>query len=157
MTLDRQPAAAAERRLAERAIHVISPTRTTAPSRIHSQMRPELDSLLGAGELVGCAVGVAALGLGDGLALGLGDGLALGLGDGLALGVGDGLALWVGDGLALWPGEKEMLRLGARLAIAFLAPLPHPAAMPPTTRMAARTERARVRRRMPEPSRALYL
>jgi hypothetical protein len=39
MSLDCKPAAAAERRRLERAIHTIRPTTTRAPSRIHSQSR----------------------------------------------------------------------------------------------------------------------
>src|SRR5438105_3285703 len=44
MSLDRQPAAAAERRRPEWTIHAIRPPSTRAPSSIHSQMRldPEL-------------------------------------------------------------------------------------------------------------------
>jgi hypothetical protein len=53
MILDRQPALAAERRLAERVINTIRPTRTTAPSRTHSQMRLVPDPLLDVGELLG--------------------------------------------------------------------------------------------------------
>src|SRR6266516_5115906 len=43
--IERQPAAAAERRLDARAIHTIRPMTTSAPSRIHSHSSDEPDSL----------------------------------------------------------------------------------------------------------------
>ena len=84
MSRDRSPAAAAERRRAERAINEIRPARTTTPSRIHSQSRlvPEeapgvaetLDGADGADVVALCVggwvVGVAvALGLAEAVAV----------------------------------------------------------------------------------------
>src|SRR5262245_66574917 len=71
MSLDRQPAAAAERRRLDVTIHAIRPARISTPSRIHSQSRlvPELlpeaaglGDMNGGGEVeisVGVAGGVA--------------------------------------------------------------------------------------------------
>src|SRR5215470_10008704 len=69
MSLDRQPAVAAERRRLDVTIHAIRPARISAPSRIHSQSRlvPELlpeaaGDVVGVGEValsVGVAVAVA--------------------------------------------------------------------------------------------------
>src|ERR1017187_5725494 len=80
MTLDRQPAAAAERRPRARTISMIRPIRTMAPRRIHSQMRPVLDPLAAAAGLLAGAVrvGVAALGVTDAGAVRLGDALLAG-------------------------------------------------------------------------------
>src|SRR5579859_6821739 len=59
MTLDRQPAAAAERRPLARTITTIRPMRTMTPSRTHSQIRPEPDPLPAAGDLLGGAITAA--------------------------------------------------------------------------------------------------
>jgi hypothetical protein len=152
MTLDRQPAAAADRRPRERAINTITPMRTMAPRRIHSQTRPVLDPLAAAGRLLGCVVraGVAELGVTDAEVVGLGD--ALWLGDELALLPDDELVLLPGDELVLLPDGELTLRVGEKLAIAFLAALPHPAAIHPATRIAAGRARLLVKRRMPDPS-----
>jgi hypothetical protein len=115
---------------------------TTAPSRTHSQSRPEPDVLAGAGELVGWAprVGAAALCVADGWPAD--DAWALGLGDELALGLGDGLAL----------GLSVTLTLGlGKLPTAFLTVLPHPAAMHPVARIAAERTRLPLNRDMPGP------
>src|ERR1039457_6573282 len=129
MTLDRQPAAAAERRPRARTISMIRPIRTMAPRRIHSQMRPVLDPLAAAAGLLAGAVrvGVAALGVTDAWAVRLGDALLAG-----ATG-----ALWRGDGVALWLGETLEVRVGESPALALLAALPHPAAIHPATRIDA--------------------
>jgi hypothetical protein len=121
MTLDRQPAAAAERRPEARATSTITPMRTTAPMTTQSQMSAELDPLPGAGELLGWAVGAGAG--------------ALWVADSCAVAVAGTVAL--GDTLALLLG-KLMLLLGDKLAIAPPAPLcPHPAARNPRQRIAA--------------------
>jgi hypothetical protein len=126
MTLDRQPAAFAERRLDARAIHVMMPAMTSTPSRIQSQMNLVLDPLLGADGLLTCAVG------GGVVALEV-DGTAVGVA--VTLGLGAELELGLGAELELRLGEMLILRLGDRLAMTFLAVLPHPAAMNVTTRM----------------------
>src|SRR6266568_6394436 len=130
MTLDRQPAAAAERRPAERVIHTITPIRTTAPSTIHSQSRLVPDPA-GDGEPVACAVGA-------------------GVTAGCVVG-STGAAVMVGPGWLLGGrlGRMLALRLG-KLEITLLAALPHPVARHPrTTRTAARMSRSGIRRCMP--------
>jgi hypothetical protein len=77
--------------------------------------------------------------------------VTLGLGEMLALGLGEELALGLGEELALGLGEAPALRVG-RLPIAFLAVLPHPAAMHPAITIAAERARLLERRRMPGPS-----
>jgi hypothetical protein len=58
MSRDRQPAAAAERRRADRAINAIRPARTRTPSRIQSQSRLVPEEALGVAEtLDGGALG----------------------------------------------------------------------------------------------------
>ena len=56
-SLDRQPAAAAERRRAERAIKAIRPARTRTPSRTQSQIKLVPEDAAGAAEPVAGAVG----------------------------------------------------------------------------------------------------
>src|SRR4030088_2953164 len=68
----------------------------------------------------------------------------------LALGLGEELALGLGEELALRLCEELALRVG-RLPIAFLAVLPHPAAMHPAITIAAERARLLERRRMPDP------
>jgi hypothetical protein len=87
--------------------------------------------------------------------LGLGEMLALGLAEELALGLGEELALGLGEELALGLGETPALRVG-KLPIAFLAVLPHPAAMHPATTIAAERARLLERGRMPGPSARLF-
>lgn len=136
MTFDRQLAAAAERRLEERATRTMMVMRTTAPMPTQSQISAELDPLPGAGELLGCAVGPGAV--------------ALWAADGWAVSVGGALTL--GEKLAVLLG-KLMLLLGDKLASAPPAPLcPHPAARNPTESTAANRARLLVNRRMPGPS-----
>jgi hypothetical protein len=91
-----------------------------------------------------------AVGAADSLVLG--EGLAVGLGDELALGPVLVLVLGLGEELALGPADEPALRLGDRLAMALLAPLLHPAARHPASRIAATTARLWVRRRMADPS-----
>ena len=55
MSRDRQLAAAAERRRAERAINTISPATTRTPSRTQSQTRSVLEAALDVAETVDCA------------------------------------------------------------------------------------------------------
>ncbi len=144
MIFDRQSAAVAERRPAERAINTIAPTRTMAPSRIHSQMRLVPDPALDVGELLGCAVD--ALGLGEEVVgLGLGEEvLGLGLGEEVpGLGLGEevlGLGLGVVEVPALWLGEMLTLRLGTTLAIELPIEPPQPA-VKDTARMTAKRKK----------------
>src|SRR6266566_4837003 len=84
--LDRQPAAAAERPPAERTISTITPTRATAPRRIHSHSRLVAAPLLAAGEPVGCAVTDGAATADETAGVGPG-GVAAGVG-GVAVGLG---------------------------------------------------------------------
>jgi len=136
MTLDRQPAEAADRRPAERAINTITPMRTTAPMMTHSQMSDEPDPPPAAGELLAWAAGVGAE--------------AVCVADGCAVAVAGTLAL--GEKLADLLGTL-MLLLGEKLAIVPPAPLcPHPADRNPTKRIAAKETRLLVKRRMPDPS-----
>src|SRR5271157_5650394 len=74
-SLDRQPAAAAERRRAERAIKAIRPARTRTPSRTQSQIKLVPEEATGAAEPVagGWVVGAAVtLGLAGAVAVRLG-------------------------------------------------------------------------------------
>ena len=87
MTFDHQLAAAAERRLEERATSTMMPIRTTAPMPTQSQMSAELEPLPGAGELLGWAAGAGAV------------------------------ALWAADGWAVAVGEKVALLLGALMLL----------------------------------------
>jgi hypothetical protein len=81
---------------------------------------------------------VAALGAADGAALVVGGSLVVG--GPLAVGLGDELAVGLAGVPAVGPGEAA-LRLGERLAMALLAPLLHPAARYPASRIAAGTAR----------------
>ena len=148
MTLDCQAAAAAERRLAERAIHTTSPVTARTASRTHSQMRLVPDPPLAAGELPaspgdealcvgGTVVVIVVVGPGEVLSTGLGV-LVSGLG---VLVSGPGvLVLGLGEGLALGLEEMLVLRLGDKLAIALWTALPHAAVRHPM-RIAARRQR----------------
>jgi hypothetical protein len=151
VTLDRQSAAAAERRPADRVINAIAPMRTIAPRAIHSQISDELDPLSCAGELPGWAAGAdtVLVRVADGRSVTVAGALALGVRVGLALGVGVGLALGT---LTLLVGTLTLL-VGERLAIAPPTPLlPHPAARNPSDKIAANRTRVLVKRRMPDPS-----
>src|SRR6266542_2360158 len=135
MSLDRQPAAAAERRRPDMAIHVIKPARISTPSRIHSQRRlvPELPpeaaalgDVAGAGEVV-LSVGGAAVAVSVAVTVAV---------DGTAVGV-------VGVGVAVAPPVAELTADAALLVappIALFAPLPHPASRHPVTSMATGSE-----------------
>ncbi len=167
MILDRQPAVAAERRLAALAIQMITPMRTRAPRTTHSQMSGELDPLADAGEPLGWAAGAgaAALWVADGWAVGVAGTLALGetlalvlgtmltLGETLALGtmltLGEMLARVLGTMPAPALGEKLLLRLGAMPETAPLPP--HPVTEHAAKPIAARS-RPPAKRRMPDPS-----
>src|SRR6266851_3903189 len=179
MILDRQPAVAAERRLAALAIQMITPMRTRAPRTTHSQMSGELDPLADAGEPLGWAAGAgaAALWVADGWAVGvagtlalgetlalvlgtmltLGETLALGtmltLGEMLALGtmltLGEMLARVLGTMPAPALGEKLLLRLGA---MPETAPLPPHPVMEHAAKPIAARSRPPAKRRMPDPS-----
>jgi hypothetical protein len=155
MTLDCQAAAAADRRLAERAIHTTSPVTASTASRTHSQMRLVPDPPLATGEppessgdealcVGGTVVVIVVVGPGEVLSTGLGvlvSGLGVlvsGLGV-LVLGLGV-LVLGLGEGLALGLEEMLVLRLGAKLAIALWTPLPHAAVRHPIP-IAARRQR----------------
>jgi hypothetical protein len=147
ITFDRQPAAAAERRPAERTIPAIKPARARAPRRIHSQSRlvPELPP--DAWELVGCVVtgGLAvAVVVVVTVTLGLGAVVAVGL---VAVGLGE-VVLEDVVAVAL---EVVELRLGAKLEIALLTVPPHPAARHPAARMAAERRMLLLNRRIPVP------
>src|SRR6266851_5938200 len=167
MILDRQPAVAAERRLAALAIQMITPMRTRAPRTTHSQMSGELDPLADAGEPLGWAAGAgaAALWVADGWAVGVAGTLALGetlalvvgtmltLGETLALGtmltLGEMLARVLGTMPAPALGEKLLLRLGA---MPETAPLPPHPVMEHAAKPIAARSRPPAKRRMPDPS-----
>jgi hypothetical protein len=142
ITFDRQPAAAAERRPAERTIPAIKPATARAPRRIHSQSRlvPELPP--GVWELVGCVVtgGLAVAVVVVTVTLGLGAVVAVGL---VAAGLGE---VVLEDVVAV---ALEALRLGAKLEIALLTVPPHPAARHPAARMAAERRMLLLNRRIP--------
>src|SRR5215470_18621661 len=107
--MERQPAAAAERRPEARAIHTIRPMTTSAPSRIHSHSSDEPDSLA-----AGVVAGAAGAAVGEGW-----------LG---AASVVSGAALVSGTDASLRVGST--VRLGVRLEAALLtAPLIGP--LPP--------------------------
>jgi hypothetical protein len=55
MTIDRQPAAVAERRPDERTINAITPPTAATPRRIHSHSRLVPDPPVVVSELLGCA------------------------------------------------------------------------------------------------------
>src|SRR5216684_873743 len=141
MILDRQPAVAAERRLAALAIQMITPMRTRAPRTTHSQMSGELDPLADAGEPLGWAAGAGAA------ALWVADGWAVGVAGTLAL--GEMLARVLGTIPAPALGEKLLLRLGAMPETAPLPP--HPVTEHAAKPIAARS-RPPAKRRMPDPS-----
>src|SRR5258708_567285 len=150
MTLDRQPVAAAARRLRARATQMIRPMRIRAPRTIHSQMSEEPDPLAAAGEPVDWAAGAGtvALWITDGGAVA--GTLALTLGGTLALTLGGTLGLALGTMLAAPPDGTLMLRLGVSVAIGL--PLPHPATEHAATPIAAARSRPPAKRRMPDPS-----
>src|SRR5215475_1855214 len=122
ITAERQPAAAAERRPEARAIHTISPMRTSAPSAIHSHSSDEPDPP-SAGEAAAAVVGAGAWLVTGSCAVGVGP-----LVGRLTLAPPVGLRL-----------EAALLTAEAALLTAPLTgPLPpHPAARGPTARAIA--------------------
>src|SRR5689334_21041621 len=116
MSLDRQPAVAAERRRLDVTIHAIRPARISTPSRIHSQSRlvPELlPEAAALGDVAG--VGEVALSVGVAVAVAVAvtvsvDGTAVGV---VGVGVGVGVGVTVGVGVA--PAVAELTADAARL------------------------------------------
>jgi hypothetical protein len=157
MSLDRQPAVAAERRRPEVTIHAIRPARISAPSRIHSQSRlvPELVPEAAAlGDVAG--VGEVALSVGVAVAVAVAvtvsvDGSAVGV-----VGVGVGVVgVTVGVGVTVAPWVAELTADAARLValpIALLTLLPHPATRHPATSRTTGREKPLIVNRMPGPS-----
>jgi hypothetical protein len=156
MSLDRQPAVAAERRRPDWTIHAIRPARISTPSRIHSQSRlvPELlPEAAALGDVAG--VGEVALSVGAAVAVAVAvtvsvDGTAVGV-----VGVGVGVGVTVGVGVAVVPAVAELTADAARLValpIALLTLLPHPATRHPATSMTTGREKPFVVNRMPGPS-----
>jgi hypothetical protein len=142
MSLDCQPAAAADRRREERTINAIRVASTTTPSRIHSQRRLPLPDPA-AGEaavlddaVVGGGVGVAVEVTVDVI-------VVVGVTVGVMVGVTVGVGVIVGAAVTV----DVAVRLG-RLLIALWTELPHPAARHPVTRMATGRARAFVEHRM---------
>jgi hypothetical protein len=154
MSLDRQPAVAAERRRLDVTIHAIRPARISTPSRIHSQSRlvPEL---LPEAAALGDVVGVGEVALSVGVAVSVAvtvsvDGSAVGV-----VGVGVGVGVMVGVGVAVEPPVAELAADAAllvALSIALLTLLPHPATRHPATSMATGREKPLIVHRMPGPS-----
>jgi hypothetical protein len=155
MSLDRQPAVAAERRRLDWTIHAIRPARISTPSRIHSQSRlvPELLPEA-AGDVVG--VGEVALSVGVAVAVSVAvtvwvDGSAVGV-----VGVGVGVGV-VGVGVVVAPAAAvaELTADAARLValpIALFALLVHPATRHPATSMATGRAKPLFVHRIPGPS-----
>src|ERR1700750_223353 len=134
MSLDCQPAVAAERRRLDVTIHAITPARISTPSRINSQSRlvPELlPEAAALGDVAG--VGEVALSVGVAVAVAVAvtvsvDGSAVGV-----VGVGVGVGV-VGVGVTVAPAVAELTADAARLValpIALLTLLPHPATRHP--------------------------
>jgi hypothetical protein len=156
MSLDRQPAVAAERRRLDWTIHAIRPARISTPSRIHSQSRlvPELLPEA-AGDVVG--VGEVALSVGVAVAVSVAvtvwvDGSAVGV-VGVSVGVGVGVS--VGVGVVVAPAVAELTADAARLValpIALFALLVHPATRHPATSMATGRAKPLFVHRIPGPS-----
>jgi hypothetical protein len=154
MSLDRQPAVAAERRRPDVTIHAIRPARISTPSRIHSQSRlvPEL---LPEAAALGVVAGVGEVALSVGAAVAVSVAVTVSV-DGSAVGVvGVGVGVTVGVGVAVVPAVAELTADAARLValpIALLALLPHPATRHPATSMATGREKPLIVNRMPGPS-----
>src|SRR5690348_8709754 len=151
MSLDRQPAVAAERRRLEVTIHAIRPARISAPSRIHSQSRlvPEL---LPEAAALGDGVGVGEVALSVGVAVAVSVAVTVSV-DGSAVGVvGVGVGV-VGVTVAPWVAEltADAARLVA-LPITLLTLLPHPATRHPATSRTTGREKPLIVNRMPGPS-----
>jgi hypothetical protein len=152
MSLDRQPAVAAERRRPDWTIHAIRPARISTPSRIHSQSRLVPELLPEAAALVDVA-GVGEVALSVGAAVAVSEAVTVSV-DGPAVGV-VGVGVTVGVGVAVAPPAAELTADAARLValpIALLALLPHPATRHPATSMATGREKPLIVNRMPGPS-----
>jgi hypothetical protein len=158
MSLDRQPAVAAERRRLDWTIHAIKPARISTPSRIHSQSRlvPELlpdaalGDVVGVGEVelsvgVAVAVSVAVTVSVDGPAVGV-----VGVGVGV-VGVSVGVGVVVAPAAAVAELTADAARLVA-LPIALFALLVHPATRHPATSMATGRAKPLFVHRIPGPS-----
>jgi hypothetical protein len=150
MSLDRQPAEAAERRRLDVTIHAIRPARISTPSRIHSQSRLVPELLPEA-----AALGVEEVALSVGVAVAVAVAVTVSV-DGSAVGVvGVGVGVSVGVGVMVAPAVAELTADAARLValpIALLAPLVHPATRHPATSMATGREKPFIVNRMPGPS-----
>jgi hypothetical protein len=158
MSLDRQPAVAAERRRLDWTIHAIRPARTSTPSRIHSQSRlvPEL---LPEAAALGDVAGVGEVELSVGVAVAVSvavtvsvDGSAVGV-VGVSVGVGVGVS--VGVGVVVAPAVAELTADAARLValpIALFALLVHPATRHPATSIATGRAKPLFVHRIPGPS-----
>jgi hypothetical protein len=157
MSLDRQPAVAAERRRLDVTIHAIRPARISTPSRIHSQSRlvPELlPEAAALGDVAG--VGEVALSVGVAVAVSVAvtvsvDGSAVGV-VGVSVGV---VGVSVGVGVVVAPAVAELTADAARLValpIALFALLVHPATRHPVTSMATGKAKPLFVHRIPGPS-----
>jgi hypothetical protein len=159
MSLDRQPAVAAERRRLDWTIHAIRPARISTPSRIHSQSRlvPELLPEAALGDAVG--VGEVELSVGVAVAVSVAvtvsvDGSAVGV-VGVSVGVGVGVSVGVGVVVAPAAAVAELTADAARLValpIALFALLVHPATRHPATSMATGRAKPLFVHRIPGPS-----
>jgi hypothetical protein len=150
MSLDRQPAVAAERRRLDWTIHAIRPARTSTPSRIHSQSRlvPEL---LPEAAALGDVVGVGEVELSVGVAVAVSVAVTVSV-DGSAVGV---VGVSVGVGVVVAPAVAELTADAARLValpIALFALLVHPATRHPATSMATGRAKPLFVHRIPGPS-----
>src|SRR6185437_3812259 len=150
MSLDCQPAVAAERRRLDVTIHAIRPARISAPSRIHSQSRlvPEL---LPEAAALGDVAGVGEVALSVGVAVAVSVAVTVSV-DGSAVGV---VGVTVGVGVTVAPWVAELTADAARLValpIALFTLLPHPATRHPATSMTTGREKPFVVNRMPGPS-----
>jgi hypothetical protein len=151
MSLDRQPAVAAERRRLDWTIHAIRPARISTPSRIHSQSRlvPELLPEAALGD----AVGVGEVELSVGVAVAVSVAVTVSV-DGSAVGV-VGVSVGVGVVVAPAPAVAELTADAARLValpIALFALLVHPATRHPATSMATGRAKPLFVHRIPGPS-----
>jgi len=148
ISLDCQSAAAADRCRAERVIHTIRATRTTAPSRIHSQRRlPLPDPAAGEAAVPDDAVSVGGVGVAVEVTVDVMVVVGVTVGVGVGVGVTVGVGVAVGATVVVGVTVDVAVRLG-RLLIALCTELPHPAARHPATRMATVRERAFAEHRM---------
>jgi hypothetical protein len=161
MSLDRQPAVAAERRRLDWTIHAIRPAKISTPSRIHSQSRlvPELLPEAALGDAVG--VGEVELSVGVAVAVSVAvtvsvDGSAVGVvGVGVGVGVSVGVVVAPAVAVVVAPAVAELTADAARLValpIALFALLVHPATRHPATSMATGRAKPLFVHRIPGPS-----